>query len=105
MPVAFDTGMLSLSLHQTARIPVVPGTTEPVTKARERIEYLIAELSKSKTTIIIPAPALVEFLVVVDEAGPKYLQQITRTARFDPRPFDERAAVEAAQMFRTFKAS
>ncbi len=105
MIVAFDTGMLSLALHQTARIPVIPGTTTPVSRPRERIEFLIGELSKDKATIVIPTPALAEFLVVVEEAGPKYLQQIDKSSRFDIQPFDEMAAIEAAQMFRAFKAA
>jgi hypothetical protein len=102
--VAFDTGMLSLLLHQTARFPVIPGTDTPVTRPKERIEFLISELSKDKAQIIIPAPAFAEFLVVVEEAGPQYLQRIDKTSRFDIKPFDTMAAVEAAEMMRTFIA-
>jgi hypothetical protein len=101
--VVFDTGMLSLALHQTARIPVIPGTRTPVDRPRERIEHLIGQLSKDRETIIIPAPSLAEFLVVVEGAGPEYLKRIDRNARFEIHPFDTMAAVEAAQMFRSFQ--
>lgn len=97
--------MLSLLLHQTARFPLDPGTGQAVTRPRERIELLVSELSKDRSEIIIPAPALAEFLAVVEDAGPKYLQQIDRSARFSVAPFDERAAVEAAQMLRSFKSA
>jgi predicted nucleic acid-binding protein len=103
--VAFDTGMLSLALHQTARIPADPETGEPLTKPRERIEYLISELSKNKAQIIIPAPCLAEFLAIAEGAGPKYIQTLDKHARFDILPFDERAAIEAAEMMRAFKAA
>jgi hypothetical protein len=102
--VAFDTGMLSLALHQTARFPVDPSTGFEVTKPKQRIERLVSELSKDKATIVIPAPAFAEFLVVVEEAGPEYLRKINKSARFDIEPFDTLAAVEAAAMFRAFKA-
>lgn len=103
MLVAFDTGMLSLALHQTARIPIDPETGTALTKARKRIEFLIEELTTQKATIIIPAPALSEFLVVAYPQGPDYIRTLTKSARFEIRPFDTMAAVEAAEMFRTFR--
>lgn len=46
--------------------------------------------------MIIPAPALSEFLVIVDESGPDYLTEIDRKSTFSIESFDARAAVEAA---------
>jgi hypothetical protein len=105
MIVAFDTGMLSLSLHQKAQFPHVPGTDAPVQQPKERIQFLVDELTNDRATIVIPAPALAEFLVVVEEAGPEYIRTLNRSARFDIRPFDTMAAVEAAEMFRLFRAA
>jgi hypothetical protein len=94
--------MLSLLLHQTARIPVDPSTKKPISDAKERIELLISELAKAKETILIPAPALAEFLVVVEEAGPGYIQTIDKKASFEVAEFDEKAAIEAADIIRAF---
>ncbi len=94
MVVAFDTGMLSLALHQTARFPRDPSTGLPVDRPKQRIELLVSQLSKSKATILIPAPAFAEFLVVVEEAGPSYLNKINKSARFEIEPFDTMAAIE-----------
>ena len=105
MIVAFDTGMLSLALHQKGKFPNDPDTGQPVEKPRERIEHLVEELTKARATIVIPAPSLAEFLVVVGKAATAYIQTINRSARFDIRPFDEMAAIEAAQMFMQFQAS
>jgi predicted nucleic acid-binding protein len=102
--VAFDAPMLSLLLHQTARIPVIPKTTTPIPHARERIEHLVATLNKDNAVILIPAPALAEFLVVVEDAGPNYLTLIDKSANFQVSPMDEKAAVELAALFRTAKA-
>lgn len=96
--------MLSLALHQTARFPTDPATNTPVLRPKERIEHLISGLSKDKAIIVIPAPALAEFLTVVENAGPQYIQQIDRSARFQIEPFDTMAAIEAAQMYRALKA-
>jgi hypothetical protein len=68
--VLFDTGMLSLALHQTARFPLDPSTGLPVTRPKDRVEFLVAELSKQRAQIIIPTPALAEFLVVVEPQVP-----------------------------------
>lgn len=102
MAVVFDANMLSLLLHQKARIPCTPGTKVPVERAKERIDLLIEELAKAKETILIPAPALAEFLVVVEEAGPGYIQTIDKKTSFEIAPFDEKAAIEAADIIRAF---
>lgn len=78
MAVVWDATMLSLLLHQTARIPAAPGSKTPITQARERIEKLMADLAKQKETILIPAPALTEFLYLVEDAGPGYVQTIDK---------------------------
>lgn len=103
MAVAWDATMLSLLLHQTARIPAAPGSKTPITQPRERIEKLLADLTKQKETILIPAPALTEFLYLVEEAGPGYIQTIDKKASFEVAPFDEKAAIEAAEMMKKFK--
>jgi len=103
MAVVWDAGMLSLLLHQTARFPAAPGTKTPITFPRERIELLLSVLAKQKETILIPAPALTEFLYVVEDAGPGYIQTIDKKSSFEVAPYDEKAAVEAALMMQQFR--
>lgn len=96
MIVAFDADVLSLALNPALDAPLDPDTNQPVLRAVERLEYLIADLEKSRTRVIIPAPALSEFLVIADESGPDYLSEIDKKSTFSIESFDARAAVEAA---------
>ena len=96
MLVAFDADVLSMVLNPSIDPPIDPTTGQPTEKVRERLEYLLAELEKDKTRVIIPTPALSEFLVIAEESGPDYLSAIDRQAMFSVEPFDTRAAIEAA---------
>lgn len=96
MIVAFDADVLSLTLNPALDATTDPTSGKPVLKVAERLEYLIAELEKTKTRVIIPAPALSELLVIADESGPDYLAEIDKQAMFSVESFDARAAVEAA---------
>lgn len=100
MLVAFDADVLSLLLHPSAAPPNDPVTGVPVERALERLEYLVAELERQKARVVIATPALSEFLVIADEAGPDYLSKIDADAVFKIEPFDAKAAVEAAALTR-----
>ena len=86
--VLFDTTFLSLLLHSGAR-PPNDSTGNPVTKSKERIEFLIQTLDKNKTKIIIPTPALAELLVLSDPNGPQYLKEIQNKSCFRISDFDQ----------------
>lgn len=92
--VVFDASMLLFVLN--------PNTKASVSRARERVEYLVDRLSKDGEKIIVPTPALSECLVHAGPAGPDYLLILNRRAAFRVASFDERAAVEAA--IRTYDA-
>lgn len=99
MHVAFDTGILSVYFHPTAKPP------KGVQNLPKRIQLLVDELEAAGAKIIIPAPVLCEFLVLagpVDGAG--YLSDISTSDVFDIRPFDTMAAVEASEMHRKAQA-
>lgn len=96
MLVAFDADVLSLVLNPELDPPTDPTTGQPVTKVAERLELLLADLQRAKTRVILPAPAVSEFLVIADESGPDYLAEIDKKSVFTIEPFDARAAVEAA---------
>ncbi len=96
--VSFDAGYLSLILHPNAKPPNDPGTKKPVVKVNERMEKLIDDLDTANERIIIPAPALSEFLVLAGNDGPQYLADLMNLPRIYVQPFDERAAIELAAM-------
>jgi predicted nucleic acid-binding protein len=88
MTVVFDASFLIPLLDENARIDVPD--------ARSKVSFLFAELDKAREVILVPTPALAEFLTGAGEAAPKYLQIITSSARFRVEPFDTLAAVELA---------
>lgn len=100
MPVAFDASIPLPLLNPNVRGPINPTTSKPLELCRERLEYLVKDLEKRQTKIIIPTPALSEILVYADRAGPQYLSQIRESRAFKIEPFDERAAAEVALMIR-----
>lgn len=57
---------------------------------------LIDDLDSAKERIIIPAPALSEFLVLAGSDGPKYLAELSLLSHVYVLPFDQMAAVELA---------
>jgi predicted nucleic acid-binding protein len=96
--VAIDAGYLGLMLHPAAKPPNDPSTGEPTVRAKERVENLFEILDAAHERIIIPAPALGEFLVLAANDGPAYLNEITTLGTFDIKPFDIMAASELAAM-------
>src|SRR5690348_592816 len=92
--VVFDASILLFLLDED--------TPSSVTRAKERVEYLIDQLSQAGEKIVIPTPALSECLVHAGPAAPEYLIIINKQSCFRVASFDERAAVEAA--IRTYNA-
>jgi len=90
-----ETG-LSLMLHPAARPPKDPATNKPVERVEDRIEQLLEDLDAEGERIILPTPALCEFLVLAGKDGPAYLDRIRESKTILVRPFDEKAAIELA---------
>ncbi|MBC7485012.1 MAG: PIN domain-containing protein [Rhizobacter sp.] len=63
---------------------------------RSRLDHLVASLAKQRTKVLIPSPALAEFLVKAGKAKEGYLNEIRRHGSFVIEPFDQRAAIECA---------
>ncbi len=78
MPVGFDTTLLHILLNPYAGIPNDPDTSEPITHAKLRTEYLITRLQKDREKIIIPAPAAAEILTVIGPEAKQYFEIINR---------------------------
>ncbi|MES2164219.1 MAG: hypothetical protein V4476_23950 [Pseudomonadota bacterium] len=80
--VLFDAGILIKLLD--ARTP---------DDQREKLDYLIATLQKTKTKILIPTPALSEFYV---KADPDVMANFKGKSAFVIASFDEKAALECS---------
>lgn len=105
MAVLFDADFLTLAMDEHADAPHHPDTGILVDQAHARIELLVTTLTKAKEKILIPAPALGEFLVISGADGPNYLDIIENQSVFQVEPFDQRAAIEAAALMRAAMAT
>jgi predicted nucleic acid-binding protein len=94
--IAVDTPYLPLLFGHPAKYPDDPLTGKPIEDLQGRIDLLVEKLEKGKETILIPQPAFSEFLVYVDQDGPKYVTKIERSALYKWGDFDLKAAVELA---------
>jgi len=63
---------------------------------RAALDFLVTELSKARTRILIPSPCLTELLIRAGTARDKYLQLLRSSSAFEVFPFDQRAAMECA---------
>lgn len=65
-----------------------------------RIKYLFALVEKKKSKLVIPMPALSEYLVGADLAGYEWVNTLSRRSSIILAPFDLAAAQECAQLDR-----
>lgn len=63
---------------------------------RLALDFLVTELSKARTRILIPSPCLTELLIRAGTAKDKYVQKLGSSSAFDIIPYDRRAATECA---------
>ncbi len=96
--VSMGAGFLGLLLHPAAKPPNDPATKRPLIRAKDRIEKLVDDLHASNERVVIPTPALCEFLVLAGNDGQQYLSELANQPSFYIRPFDQMAAVELAAM-------
>lgn len=94
--VGIDETTRSLILHPKARPPKDPKTKKLVERVEDRIEKLLEDLDADSERIVLPTPALCEFLVLAGKDGPEYLEKIKGMKTFLVKPFDEMAAIELA---------
>lgn len=99
--VVFDATMLMLAVRPESGRPIDPTTGKPVEHVRERIDFLIGELGKSKAKIGIPTPALSEVLVRSGNGAKNLVSKINEFSVFQILMFDEISAIEVALMTRS----
>ena len=97
MKVEFDALFLTLFFRPNTHVKGQPPD------AASRINYLVENLSTSNAKIVIPTPALGEFLMLAESDGPLYLAEIDSSDVFTIAPYDIRAAVEAASLMSAAK--
>ena len=96
--VVFDTSILAIAFDPKAKVPSDPQTGKPVSKCKERIDFLLSGLGKTKQRVLIPTPVLAEYLVMGGLDKDKRLLEFTNSKVFSIAPFDTRAAVECAEI-------
>ncbi|MDI6747263.1 MAG: DUF4411 family protein [Rhodocyclaceae bacterium] len=63
---------------------------------RARLNHLLETAAKNKQRILIPTPALAEFLVRTDDATAEWLNELEKKSAVEVCAFDRRAAFECA---------
>lgn len=97
--VVFDTTALALALDPTALPPVDPTTGKAVENCQRRMEHLIDTLSKAKNPILIPTPALAEYLVgIAGQNKQEFVDKLFASRNFEHGVFDVRAAIELSEL-------
>lgn len=102
----FDTAVLAFLVKPDTKAPLDPATGQPVTHCQARLNYLLEVLQRDQTVAVVPTPVLAEILIVAGPGGPAFMEEFTRpSARYRIAPFDDRAAVELAEMTRTYQST
>ena len=96
----FDTTALLCLLDPDANAPYDMRTGQPVVDAKIRVQELVESLAARRECVLVPTPVLSEVLVHAGEATRSYLKSLANTSRFRIAPFDERSAIELAEMTR-----
>jgi len=94
--IALDAGVLSLLIYAKSGVPNDFKTGAPIEHAKERVDALVRSLEDEAESIVIPAPALSEALVVVAPDCQKHVDQLESQSCFKIRAFATRAAIEVA---------
>ena len=105
MIAVFDASVLIFLFEKDAAGPLDEATGQPLADCYDRVNHLVDSLTRERTKIIIPTPALGEILVKAGAAGPEWLRIISDNRFIRVAPFDLRSAVEFAAMQRERKAS
>jgi len=99
MIVLFDANFIMMMFDENARAPIRKDRP-PIPDARIRIEHLVDTLSRSKSKIVLPAPALCEFLLMAPNHYQSYLAAIKKRSVFEVAPFDDACIVELVEQGR-----
>lgn len=83
--VVFDTGVIQkLFSSKTSR------------DDKKKLDHLLQTLDAARERVIIPTPALAEYLAQAGTAAPEIVEELRKRSSFVVAPFDQRAAIECA---------
>ncbi len=103
MIYVFDAGFLYILFDDKARVPRDAKGKLIVDRAQDRIDFLVRTISqKSDNKIILPTPALAEFMLLAAQRYSEYLTIIRRRAIFEIAGFDDPEAVELVEHWLRF---
>jgi predicted nucleic acid-binding protein len=94
--IIFDASYLVVYLNQDPE-PAKDRQGNPVSRFKERVEYLASSLNASGEQIGIPTPAMAEVLVRAGNRA-QFVSILSDRMRFQLLPFDARGAIEAAEL-------
>ena len=98
MNVVFDTNLAIMLVRPDAMVAKAANGVV-ISHAKERVDGLLAQLAADKIRIVIPTPVLAEVLVRSDDdERAALIARFTRSASFRVAAFDERAALELADI-------
>jgi predicted nucleic acid-binding protein len=95
--IIFDASYMVVFLNKDPA-PAADRQGQPVSRFKERVEYLAATLNTSGQQIGIPTPAMAEVLVRAGRGRSQFVSILSDRMRFQLIPFDARAAIEAAEL-------
>jgi hypothetical protein len=76
----------------------VPGAKHSLPDAKDRVSFLLSELSARGDQIVVPTPVLSEILIKSGKARNAIIHELSKNPRFLLAPFDTRAAIELSLM-------
>jgi len=97
MITAFDANFLLMLFDKKVKVPKRVG--RPVIRdAQERIDLLVQDLAKKRSKIVLPTPALAEFLLLASDSYGKYIAEIKKYAVFEVFGFDDPSCIELVDL-------
>ena len=96
--IAIDANTLLGLLDPNAPMPPDPLTGLPITHPELRVQSLLMQAQRSRRRIMIATPVLAEILVKAGRARGAIIHSIRGQSAFELAAFDERAAIECAEM-------
>jgi hypothetical protein len=98
----FDAGFISILFDDRARVPRDSKGKPVIEQAQARIDFLVQTITERRDKIIIPAPALTEFMLLAADRYRDYLTIIKRKAIFEIAGFDDPEAIELVEHWTKF---
>jgi predicted nucleic acid-binding protein len=98
----FDAGFIYILFDDRARVPRDAKGKLVVDRAQDRVDFLVQTISERKDKIILPSPALTEFMLLSVDRYRDYLAIIRRKAVFEIAGYDEPEAIELVEHWQQF---